>query len=197
MERKTPAQDTIILGELGHTYYFYAQAIDNVGNIETLHFVDSVKIIEGQQTICPGSSVSFDSKMNGAIIQWQVNTGSGYVNISNGGVYSGANAQVLTLTTPPTSMYGYRFRCLVNNILYSEEFLLKFGMTWEGTISTAWETAANWSCNILPDMNTDVIIDGGKANYPQVNSNVTIRTLRLNPGATGTVNTGFTLTVLK
>ena len=70
-------------------------------------------------------------------------------------------------------------------------------MTWEGTVSTAWENPANWSCNVLPDMNTDVIINGGKINYPVINSNPTVRTLRLNPGATGTVNTGFTLTVVK
>ena len=94
-------------------------------------------------------------------------------------------------------MYGYRYRCLVNGTDYSLEFILKFGMTWEGTVSNAWENISNWSCNSLPDANTDVIVSGGKLNNPQVNSNVTVRTLRLNSGATGTVNTGFTLTVLK
>jgi hypothetical protein len=75
--------------------------------------------------------------------------------------------------------------------------VLKFAMTWEGTVSTAWENAANWSCGSLPDMNTDVIINGGKERYPQVNSNVFIRTLKTNLGANVQVNSGQTLTVVK
>ena len=70
-------------------------------------------------------------------------------------------------------------------------------MNWEGAINSAWGNPANWSCSGLPDANTDVIISGGKTNYPQVNSNVTIRTLTANAGASVNVNSGFTLTVLK
>jgi len=64
-------------------------------------------------------------------------------------------------------------------------------------VSTAWENPANWSCNSLPDGNTDVIVNGGKSNYPQISSNVSVRTLRMNPGSSGTVNPGFSLQVLK
>lgn len=189
--------DTVFNGQPEHTYKFYIAATDTAGNVETLRLLDSVKITNGQYIICPGANVSFDSKMTGTTFQWQVNDGTGYTNISNGGIYSGANTAELQLTAPPTSMYGYRFRCLVNGTTYSLEFILKFGMTWEGTISTAWENPANWSCNTLPDMNTDVIINGGKLNYPVVSSNPTIRTLRLNAGASGTVTAGFSLTILK
>ena len=189
--------DTAFNGIAEHTYKFYITATDTAGNVEELHLLDSVKITEGQYIICPGANVNFDSKMTGTTFQWQVDNGTGYTNVTNGGIYSGATTAILNLTNPPTSMYGYRYRCLVNGTDYSLEFILKFGMTWEGTISTAWENPANWSCNVLPDMNTDVIINGGKANYPVVNSSPTVRTLRLNSGATGTVNTGFTLTVVK
>lgn len=189
--------DTVFSGIAEHTYKFYISATDTAGNVEELRLLDSVKITNGQYVICPGDNVNFDSKMTGSSFQWQVDNGTGYSNVTNGGVYSGATTAILNLTNPPTSMYGYRFRCLVNGTDYSLEFILKFGMTWEGTVSTAWENPANWSCNVLPDMNTDVIINGGKINYPVINSNPTVRTLRLNPGATGTVNTGFTLTVVK
>lgn len=189
--------DTVFSGIAEHTYKFYITATDTAGNVEELRLLDSVKITNGQYIICPGDNVNFDSKMTGSSFQWQVDNGTGYTNVTNGGVYSGATTAILNLTNPPTSMYGYRFRCLVNGTDYSLEFILKFGMTWEGTVSTAWENPANWSCIVLPDMNTDVIINGGKVNYPVINSNPTVRTLRLNPGATGTVNTGFTLTVVK
>ncbi|MBL7749358.1 MAG: RHS repeat-associated core domain-containing protein [Chitinophagaceae bacterium] len=189
--------DTVFYGIAEHTYKFYITASDTAGNVEELHLLDSVKITNGQYVICPGANVSFDSKMTGSTFQWQVDNGTGYTNVTNGGIYSGATTAILDITNPPTNMYGFKYRCLVNGTTYSLEFILKFGMTWEGTVSTAWENPANWSCNSLPDMNTDVIINGGKPNYPVVTSNPTIRTLRLNAGATGTVSSGFTLTVVK
>lgn len=189
--------DTTFRGLADHSYKFYVSATDTAGNIEALLLVDSVSVSSGEYTICPGGDISFDSKMAGSSFQWQLDNGGGFNNIPNGGMYSGTNTSILSVTGAPTSMYGYRFRCVVNGSQYSEIFLLKFGMTWEGTVSTAWENPANWSCGSLPDDKTDVIINGSKPNYPVVNSNVMIRTLRMNPGATGTVNTGFSLTVVK
>jgi RHS repeat-associated protein len=189
--------DTTFIGLAEHKYKFYLSAVDSVGNVEELKLTDSVRITSGEQVICPNGSTTFNIKLIGATYQWQVNNGTGYTNITNGGIYSGAVDSILSLNNAPTSMYGFQYRCLINGSPAAEIFLLKFGMTWEGTVSTAWENPANWSCNSLPDMNTDVIVGSGKTNYPQVNSNATIRTLRLNPGATGTVNSGFTLTIVK
>src|SRR5690606_5226230 len=44
------------------------------------------------QTVCDGANASFTVAGSGMglIYQWQVNTGSGFANISNGGVYGGA-----------------------------------------------------------------------------------------------------------
>lgn len=189
--------DTIFNGVAGHIYKFYVTATDTAGNVEMLHLVDSIQITDGQFIICPGSNISFDSKMVGSTYQWQVDNGTGFTNIVNGGIYSGATASILDLSNAPSSMYGYQFRCLVNGTVYSDTILLKFGMTWEGTVSSAWENPANWSCGALPDMNTDIIVNGEKANYPVINSNQTVRTLRLNTGSTATVNSGFTLTIVK
>jgi len=46
--------------------------------------------------------------------QWQVNAGSGYSAISNGGVYSGATTSLLTVSNPPTSMNSYSYQCVVS-----------------------------------------------------------------------------------
>jgi hypothetical protein len=189
--------DTTFKGIAGHTYKFYISAADSTGNTEVIKFIDSVRITSGEMVICPGGSTSFDSKMSGTTYQWQVDTGSGFTNITNAGIYSHADSAILIISNAPSSMYGYQYRCFVNGSLYSEVFLLKFAMNWEGAISNAWGNPANWSCSSLPDANTDVIISGGKTNYPQVNSNVTIRTLTTNAGASVNVNSGFTLTVLK
>lgn len=189
--------DTTFIGVEDHLYRFYITATDSTGNIEVLKLADSIFVKNGEYIICPNGTVTFDSRLSGTSYQWQVDTGAGFTNITDGGAYNGTNTSLLNISNAPSSMYGYQYRCLVNGTTYSTVFLLKFGMTWEGTVSTAWENPANWSCNSLPDENTDVIVGEGKLNYPQVNSNVSIRTLRFRPGASGTVNSGFTLTILK
>lgn len=189
--------DTSFIGLPGHQYKIYLSAKDSVGNTEALRLVDSVFVLSGENTICPNGNIVFDSKMSGAVFQWQVDMGSGFVNISNGGIYAGANSAILQLSNAPTSMYGYRYRCMVNGSLYSTTFLLKFGMKWEGTISSDWFNPANWTCGTVPDENTDVIIEGGKFNYPVIGSDVSVRSFRLNSGASVTVNPGVTITIRK
>ena len=147
--------------------------------------------------VCSGSSITLSSNITGGTYQWQVDNGSGFTNISDGGPYSGTNTASLTINNAPQSLYGHQFRAVVNGGTFSQTYTLKFNISWEGTVSTAWENAANWSCGVLPDANTDVIINAGKPNYPQLNSNATIRSLKLNSGASGTVKSGFTLTILK
>jgi len=43
--------------------------------------------------------------------QWQVDTGSGFNNVANGGVYSGATTATLSITGATIGMNGYRYRC--------------------------------------------------------------------------------------
>ena len=147
--------------------------------------------------ICSGATISLPSNVSGTTYQWQADTGSGFTNISDGGVYAGTATQTLTLTNTPASMYGYMLRCMVNAVSFSQVYTLKFNTSWQGTVSNVWENAANWSCGQLPDANSDVIIDAGKLNYPQVNVNTSVRTLTVNTGATIMVNPGITITVIK
>lgn len=140
---------------------------------------------------CVGGNVSIASGLSGSSYQWQVNTGGGFVNISDGGVYSGTNSANLQLTGAPTSWYGYQFRALVDGVT-SVPYFLKFTATWTGSVNNAWENGGNWSCGMVPDANTDVIINSGT---PQLNASTTIRTLTLGAGITITVKSGLNLTV--
>ncbi|HXB12580.1 MAG TPA: hypothetical protein VNZ45_11370, partial [Bacteroidia bacterium] len=68
-------------------------------------------------TICNGENTDFVTKVVGGlndIYQWQVNTGSGFTNISNGGVYNGATTDSLILTNVPPVMNGYTYRCIIS-----------------------------------------------------------------------------------
>jgi Metallo-peptidase family M12 len=147
---------------------------------------------------CPGGTFGYAAGISGTAYQWQVNNGSGYVNISNNTIYSGAATDSLVLTAPPTFAYGYKYRCAVTTpagIVYSQEYTLRFGLTWLGTVSKEWENPANWGCGVLPDDNTDVTINGGAAFYPEVSVNTTIRSLTTQPATTVTVKSGIQLII--
>ena len=189
--------DTSFTGIAQHTYNFYIAATDSVGNKEAVKLAGTTRISNGEEVICPGGSITFESATVGATYQWQVNDGTGYVTLSNNSIYSGATTAILTLTGAPTSLYGYRYRAVVNGTPSVNEYLLKFGMSWEGTVSTAWENAANWSCGVLPDAATDVKINSEKTRYPQVSNSTAIRSLATQSGASVTVNAGVVLTIVK
>lgn len=64
-------------------------------------------------TICAGANTTFGvTASNATSYQWQANTGSGYTNITNGGVYSNATTATLNITGATAGMSGYMFRCV-------------------------------------------------------------------------------------
>jgi hypothetical protein len=67
--------------------------------------------------------------------------------------------------------------------------------TWAGTVSTAWEDPVNWSCGIVSDLNTTVIINAGLTNYPLISSNATCKMITVSSSANITIKTGFNLTI--
>ena len=66
--------------------------------------------------------------------------------------------------------------------------------TWTGGTSASWTDATNWSTGIVPDQNADVTIGTGIF-QPTIASNVSIKSLTNNAGATLVVNSGYSFTV--
>jgi len=68
-------------------------------------------------TVCAGATTSFSVGASGTTpaYQWQVSTdgGGSWNNVSNGGVYSGATTNTLTLTGVTAGMTGYLYRNVV------------------------------------------------------------------------------------
>jgi len=145
--------------------------------------------------VCQGSSsISFSASPTGTTYQWQVDTGSGYTNISNGPNYSGANTATLQLNNAITSFTGYKYRAVVNGS-NGTEYTLRFKNVWTGAVSTDWFTTGNWSCGVVPDQYTDVVIPPGAAQYPVLTANTTIRSLRMLKDAPVMVNPGIKLDI--
>jgi hypothetical protein len=66
---------------------------------------------------------------------------------------------------------------------------------WIGELSTTWSNPANWNCGVVPVTNSEVVINGNSPNYPVITSNITIKKLTVNPGASVTVQPGVNLTI--
>lgn len=67
-------------------------------------------------TICANATTNFKMAAIGAnSYTWQVNNGTGFVNVTNGGVYSGANTPTLVLTGVPGSYNNYIYQCVATN----------------------------------------------------------------------------------
>ena len=91
-------------------------------------------------------------------------------------------------------MYGFKYRCIVNGAT-SNTTLLKFVSYWAGSSNDNWDTGGNWGCaNKIPDVNTDVYIPSGNV---VIRSNVLVRSLTLSPAAKLTIESGYTLDVIK
>ena len=85
----------------------------------TLTVVTSVTIT-GQPisaTVCDGATATFTAAGSGAgvIYQWQVNTGSGFVNVPTGAPYSGSTTGTLTINPATPAMSGYIYRAQLSN----------------------------------------------------------------------------------
>jgi hypothetical protein len=68
------------------------------------------------------------------------------------------------------------------------------GLTWNGSVSTDWGTAANWTPAQVPAANSDVTIPNGTPNQPTVSSAQQARLVTLTTGAVLTLANGGTLT---
>ena len=92
-------------------------AIDNFRLLETP--TCTAPTITGNppnRSICVGNNTTFPATATGATgYQWQVNTGSGFTDLSNGGVYSGATTSTLTITGATAGMSGYLYRVVAIN----------------------------------------------------------------------------------
>jgi hypothetical protein len=87
----------------------------------TVNAASTVSTNPSPSTVTYGTNASFTVAATSYVTptyQWQediTGTGTSWVNVSNGGVYSNATTATLTLTKPPFAMNGYLYRCVVTN----------------------------------------------------------------------------------
>jgi hypothetical protein len=162
-------------------------SISYLGFFDTIYYY--VGDVDQQVSFCSNSVIKFPSSAvaNSSNYLWQVDsTGTGFVNLFDNAIFSGTSTDTLVLSSPPSSWYGHKYRCKITSSggsAFSQEYFLKFTISWNGSVDNAWENPANWNCNSIPDGNVDVIINSGVPRYPQVNGNASCRSLTTKPGA--------------
>jgi hypothetical protein len=153
------------------TYHVRAYAINNVG---TSYGTDqtfttgslAVPVVTGNppnRTICLGGSTAFPATVtNATSYQWQENSGSGFVNITNGGVYSNATTATLTITGATAGMSGYTYRLVATGPGASAT---SNAATLTVINITATTSQTNVSCNGSSTGTATVVPAGGIAPY--------------------------------
>jgi len=179
-----------------HIVFYYANYQD------TTFIYISESLEDGSVYLCPFDTISFFAGSNDStkMYQWQIDTLNSFINISDNINYSGTDSCFLTIISPPSQWYDNSYRCVISDPIgstVSKIFTLKFRTEWEGTIDTAWENSGNWSCNSLPDCNTDVLIPSGLTRYPEVHSEAFCRTIAFEDSSSIEVKPGFKLWIGK
>lgn len=81
----------------------------------TINTAPSISAQPTNTTVYTGDNTQFSVIANNASgYQWEVNTGSGWSAVSNGGVYSGATSATLNITGAILAMDTYQYRCVVS-----------------------------------------------------------------------------------
>ena len=145
--------------------------------------------------ICSGASGNITvSGQTGTIQRWEVSTDGGatWTPIANTTI-----TQAYTNIMQPT-MYRVVVSSAGCNTVYSTVATLSIRNLWTGVTNTDWNTASNWSGNVLPSITcADVNIPGGTPNQPILSNApiATINNIHIFPGATLTVNGTGTLQI--
>lgn len=154
-------------------------------------YSEAVPIINTQprnETACSGS-VNFNLDADYADnYQWQINSGTGFVNLTNDANISGATTNSLTIADVSTFTDNNYIRCILSNTPVSKTCSETIDMNIY-TNCTVWN-GTSWS-NGLPDATKSAIID---ANYIADNF-ITTDNLTINEGDTLFINENYTLDV--
>ena len=140
--------------------------------------------------ICWRAATHFHCNISGSGYQWQINTGSGFTDVSDDNVITGSVTQDISLLATSTM----QIRCKVDNVNYSNAIFVKETAYWTGNSDSDWYNPLNWSCGEIPTYyNTDVIILNNTPHTPQLTKDAACKKLILKPGATIIIQPGIGL----
>ncbi len=160
------------------TSNFFNGTIDDIGiwnrslspcEVSKLYYSSTTLITRQPKndTVHAGEDATFSINDTGglATYQWQVNSGSGFVNLSNSIPYSGVNTRTLTVASVSSSIAANTYRCLRYGALCTDSSIsgkIIFGTTETGAINNIIS-----NINVYPNPNNgDFTISGSLSLLP-------------------------------
>src|SRR5688500_4182832 len=127
LSQANPTLSSFGSGDHNGTWSLYVvdDAGDDVGSITSwsitfsepaaVCFPISITSQPSNTTVCSGTNATFTASATpaGVTYNWQEDQGSGFVYLTNGGVYSGVNTATLSITGVTSGMNGYKYRAVV------------------------------------------------------------------------------------
>ena len=116
-------------------------------------------------TICMGSDASFSVTAAGTAVtyQWQVNPGTGFVNVINDANFGGATTSTLTITNAPASFNNYIIRVILGGTcgapVYSNFVVLRVNIPPVVTLNPVNKTACDGTGPVVFSANGSGFID--------------------------------------
>jgi gliding motility-associated-like protein len=123
--------------------------------LATVNDLPSIVDQPSNSTICEATNASFtvNASGSGLTYQWQLNTGSGWNNISNGAVYAGVNSSTLSITGATKAMNAYQYQVIVG------------GTCAPSVTSTAATLSVNANPAIVANPSSTSTCDGNNASF--------------------------------
>lgn len=142
-------------------------------------------------------------------IEYFVDSDPGYGKATPVTITSAANISSLIfdadISNVPNGIHKLAIRSLDENGAWSMDNRVDFtGGTlsantnsWTGNANTVWTNTANWSAGSVPTASSIVVIPASRPNYPVITNGLTAncKSIKINPGASITINTGGNLKV--
>ena len=132
------------------------------------------------QTVTYGTDATFTvtAAGSGVTYKWQEDKGSGFADLTDGGIYSGSATSALKLTNPAVSLSGYKYRCILTGncgsplptatspgapLTVTAKDLIVTGLTALNKVYDANNTATLGGTAVITVIGTDVVNLGGIA----------------------------------
>ena len=148
-------------------------------------FTGDISSWDVSNVITMGSMFQFNSSFNGDISSWDViNVGAMARMFENATAFNQdiSNWCITAYTLEPPDFSTNSPLSESNKPVWNCSSPIN--TTWKGTTNEDWDTASNWSTDLVPTANQNITIPSGLSNYPTAATAVTFNKLTLKNGAT-------------
>jgi hypothetical protein len=173
----------------------YRLTVSNANGCRDTAIVNVNTLIGDTIKVCKGGAVGrITSDIVGTTYKWEADLGdgNGFTDVYRTDGLGLVTTPHITTADIVPGYFGTRYRCKVDNSLYSRITYIQYTSVWNGHINSSWNDPANWGCGVLPGADTDVYIVSGTV---ALNASTTVRSLTLGPGVHFSIAPGATLTV--